>query len=707
MEKADHSSLPKTTTYANKTDRYPRVTKTNFRRIFILAVVVVIFLAAIVFWTNHAVQQSLEKIYATLLNELVRAHVTALKLWIENEKDYIRSWADIPDLRSHISALLKISRNVPSAPENLKTSQALVELQGALKSVAKNNRYQGFVVVAPSGLILASTKESSYVGASISPEFMRILNRVFQGAAIMERPHLKSALIPKLNPRSNQPIMLTAAPVSDETGTILAALVFTINPDQDLSRILSVTLAGVSGDTYAFDADGFLISASRFEDQLKAIGILADTPDARSVLGVQIRDPGGDLTKGFTLSKSPENRPLTRMAKAAIGGESGVDLKGYRDYRGVEVFGAWKWLPDYGFGVATEIGKGEAIAIMRPLKIIFWGHLILLIACVGVMVGGFFLIQRLRKHIEHIKKLGQYTLEEKIGEGGMGNVYKASHAILKRPTAVKFLKPEAVTPQTIARFEREVQLTSQLTHPNTIRVYDYGHTPDGIFYYAMEYLPGLNLAQLIEMEGPLPAGRVIHILKQICFSLAEAHAIDLIHRDIKPLNVILCERGGLFDVVKVLDFGLVKDISGQNTEHTEAHELTGTPAYVAPERLIDPQNIDARSDLYSLGSVGFNLLTGQDVFEGANAMEIGYHVMKTPAPRVSEKIDLKIPARLDRLISDCLAKEPAARPQSVREVIDILESLEDVDRWEQADAKGWWETHAERIREISAKARTF
>ena len=707
MGKDDHSSLNKIKPFWNKPGQHPRDLKTSVRRIIIFSVIAVVVLAAIGFWTNNAVQLSLEEIYATHLKELVVAHITALTLWMENEKVHARAWAEVPDLHKHIQALAEIGRNASSAPDKLMTSQALAELQAILKSVVKNNRYQGFAVVDHSGLILASARENSYTGTYISDEFKRILNPVFKGEAIIERPHLKGALIPDLKTGTNLPVMLTAAPVREETGTVQAALVFNLNPDQDFSRILSVTLAGVSGDTYAFDGNGFLISASRFENQLKAIGIIPDTPEASSILSVQVRDPGGDLTKGYRPAESPANRPLTRMAKAAIAGNNGVDLKGYLDYRGVEVFGAWKWLPDYGFGVATEISKGRALANMRPLKIIFWGHLVLLIVCAGLIIGGSFLIQRLRKHIEVAKKLGQYTLEEKIGEGGMGNVYRASHAVLKRPTAVKFLKPEAVNPQTIARFEREVQLTSQLTHPNTINVYDYGHTPEGIFYYAMEYLPGLNLAQLIEMEGHLPAGRVIHILKHICFSLEEAHSIDLIHRDIKPLNVILCERGGQFDAVKVLDFGLVKDISGQSTEHTQAHEMTGTPAYVAPERLIDPQNIDARSDLYSVGSVGFNLLTGQDVFKGENAMEICYHVMKTPAPRMSEIVDLEIPAGLDQLISDCLAKDPAARPQSAREVINILESIEDVDPWGQEDARRWWDTHGQRIQEICGNAPKF
>jgi serine/threonine-protein kinase len=307
----------------------------------------------------------------------------------------------------------------------------------------------------------------------------------------------------------------------------------------------------------------------------------------------------------------------------------------------------------------------------------------------------------LRSRIDEVKQLGQYTLVEKIGEGGMGKVYKARHALLKRPTAVKLLNPDVVSPETLARFEREVQTTSQLTHPNTIEIYDYGHTPEGLFYYAMEYLPGISLAQLIDLEGALPPARVIYILKQICFSLKEAHEVGLIHRDIKPMNVILCSRGGQFDVVKVLDFGLVKDISSASVPQvTVAQEITGTPAYIAPERLKDPRNIDARSDLYSLGSVAFNLLTGKDVFEGSNAMEICYHVTKTPPPRPSDCVDFPIPGELDQLIFNCLAKDPADRPQSVGVIIAILESIEDTGRWEQRDAQLWWEKNADRISAI-------
>ncbi len=704
MGKTDHSSIRKAKTHRTISGYPSKDIKISLQRVCFFTIIAIVFLTVIGFWTHNAIKLSLKEIYTDYFQTLLDADITALTIWMENEKSHARYWADEPNLRENIQILVEIARKAPLAPERLKISPALLELQNSFKTIVKDKDYQGFGIIDRNGLILASSKKDAYVGRYIAPDYMNLLKRVFKGETIIEKPHLKSALIPDIENQTDQPIMMTAAPIRDDTGAAIAVLVFTINPDQDFTRILSVARAGASGDTYAFDANGFLLSDSRFEDQLKEIGIIDATPEARSILSVQIRDPGGDLTKGFARAKSLTDRPLTKMARAAIAGHSGVDLEGYRDYRGVEVLGAWRWLPDYGFGIATEISRTEVRAILRPLTIIFGGLVILLVASVGLTVTASFIIQRLRKRIAQVKKLGQYTLEEKIGEGGMGKVYKASHAILKRPTAVKFLKPEAVNPDTITRFEREVQLTSQLTHPNTIEIYDYGHTPEGIFYYAMEYLPGINLAQLIELEGSISPGRVIHILKHICFSLEEAHAIGLVHRDIKPLNVILCERGGQFDAVKLLDFGLVKDIRAHDIEHTATHEMTGTPAYVAPERLTDSQNIDTRSDLYSLGSVGYNLLTAQDVFDGANAMEICYHVMKTQAPRVSERVSTDIPAKLDSLINDCLAKDPAVRPQNASEVINVLNAIAVVTPWEQNDAKRWWAQNNERIQQVRGKA---
>jgi len=205
-----------------------------------------------------------------------------------------------------------------------------------------------------------------------------------------------------------------------------------------------------------------------------------------------------------------------------------------------------------------------------------------------------------------VRRLGQYTLERKIGAGGMGIVYRASHAMLRRPTAIKLLPPDRAGEASIARFEREVQMTAQLSHPNTVAIYDYGRTPEGVFYYAMEYLDGINLEDLVRTYGAQPAGRVLAILDQVCGALAEAHERGLVHRDIKPANIILTERGGEPDVAKVVDFGLVKPIVTDDPRLTMSMPgvMTGTPLYLSPESLTSPESGDPRSDLYALGAVG-------------------------------------------------------------------------------------------------------
>ena len=300
-------------------------------------------------------------------------------------------------------------------------------------------------------------------------------------------------------------------------------------------------------------------------------------------------------------------------------------------------------------------------------------------------------IYGLRQQVNRAKQLGQYTLEERLGEGGMGTVYLARHALLRRPTAIKLLRPERSGQTALQRFEREVQLTSRLTHPNTVAIYDYGRSADGTFYYVMEYLDGLDLQRLVEVDGAQTPARTVHLLAQICSALAEAHGLCLIHRDIKPANVILCERGGTPDVVKVVDFGLVKSLTGNQDQPalSGAQMIFGTPHFLAPEAIRSLDEVDARTDLYALGAVGYFLLTGQYVFEGETIMEVcGHHMHTAPQP-VSARAPRAVPAALDQLLMRCLAKDPAARPQSARELLGLLSQC-GAQAWNEAEASAWW-----------------
>ena len=304
--------------------------------------------------------------------------------------------------------------------------------------------------------------------------------------------------------------------------------------------------------------------------------------------------------------------------------------------------------------------------------------------------------KRLSSEVLRAKQLGQYTLVEKIGEGGMGSVYRARHSMLRRPTAIKLIRPEQQDrAEALTRFEQEVQLTSQLTHANTIAIYDYGRTPDDVFYYAMEYLNGVSLQDLVDRTGPMPADRTIHVLQQVCGSLAEAHGIGLIHRDIKPANIMLCERGGVHDVVKVLDFGLVKHIDTQmNVELTAQDGIVGTPGYMAPEAVHAPDGVDGRSDLYLVGAVGYYMLTGTRVFSGLTALEIlAQHISKEPEPPSSRTPG--IPSDLESAILACLAKDPSGRPESALDLRAMLGRCGDAGEWTEERARAWWSEHGE------------
>jgi hypothetical protein len=302
-------------------------------------------------------------------------------------------------------------------------------------------------------------------------------------------------------------------------------------------------------------------------------------------------------------------------------------------------------------------------------------------------------IYGLRQRVREARQLGQYMLEQKLGEGGMGVVYRASHALLRRPTAVKLLVSERAGERAIQRFEREVRLTARLTHPNTVTIYDYGRTPEGVFYYAMELLDGIDLEQLVRMTGPLPPARACHILLQVAGALAEAHAIGLIHRDVKPANIMLCRQIGRADIAKLLDFGLVRELDSVEKTRSDIHTLTGTPLYMAPESVVNPHTVDGRADLYALAAVGYFLLVGAPVFEARTVIEVcGLHLHAPPVPP-SERLGRPLPEGLEQAILRGLAKKPEDRFPSAEAFARELRLAQEGVSWTPEEAQAWWADH--------------
>lgn len=313
----------------------------------------------------------------------------------------------------------------------------------------------------------------------------------------------------------------------------------------------------------------------------------------------------------------------------------------------------------------------------------------------ALSIYGAFLVNGLRSQLHEAQKFGQYQLVRKLGEGGMGEVYLAEHSLLKRPCALKLIKSESGTDGlALARFEREVQSSAKLSHPNTIEIYDYGHTDDSTFYYVMEYLRGLSLGDLVKTTGPLPPGRAIYLFRQICAGLSEAHKQGLVHRDLKPANIFVAVRGGESDVAKVLDFGLVKFThEPESAALTRDMTVSGTPLFMAPEQAAGERSLDARADIYALGAMLYYTLTGEPPFKGETPFAVMIaHSRDAVTP--PSKIAPGVPADLENVVLKCLAKKPDDRYPDAKSMAKALGQCAAASDWDAEAADQWWAERA-------------
>ncbi len=683
-------------------------------------------------WASLTVKSAMQQQLTNELQTMLSADVTALEIWINTQRRTASAMAGDPRLQEFTESLVTAARSGSLERERLASLPEIRALRRYLETRVSPLGY-GYVIVNRRGVVLCGPTDD-VLGVQLQAQQVKFFERVFSsGQSVLITPFIPPVsggrtpldrvfgrmydqLRSDGTPASASPedaessgsFMQVSAPITAPDGTVGAALGLVIRPESEFTKILSVARSGQTGETFAFDRTGLLISQSRFEDQLRRLGLLENKEGLTSALNFELRDPGENLLESINVASPPSSWPLTRMVSDAVRGGIGVDVQGFRDYRGVDVVGAWQWLPRYDFGVATKVDASEAY---QPLAVLQWtfATLFLMLLLCGVAMSLFsYLNLSLRRQVEEVtleaKELGQYTLEKRIGQGGMGTVYKAHHALMRRATAVKLLTPDKADPLAISRFEREVQLTSRLTHPNTIQIYDYGHTPEGIFYYAMEYLEGITLKDLVLEYGPMEEGRIIHVLRQIGASLREAHAAHLVHRDVKPANVFLCERGGVLDTVKVLDFGLVMNFREQSKKTPSRKQplsVTGTPQFFSPEAIESPFSVDHRSDLYSLGALAYFLLSGLHVFEGGSAREICEKQVSEPPVKPSVRSGHQYCTVLEDAIMACLSKKPEDRPQTVGAFMALLDQSLYAHTWNEEKADQWWESHHVRSRIVS------
>ena len=693
--------------------------------VWLLPVVIAVLVALFGWWGHTRLRATIEGQLKAQLTATLNANVTALGIWTTNQTRLATALAEDPEIKHSAVAILQPfqgKRETRSSPDLFwfvdSLRPRLSQLGYGIAQLVDTN----FNVIANSTrpqmignnvVSDAHTNKFAELFATgepviITPFRPELLTQRRFYRSVMEQARSNGIFLRPFNRRNqNQAtanrrrgdvtLMQVAAPIKNDQERVVGALALIINPDKEFSRILSVARSGESGETYAFDETGLMISHSRFDEEIRQLGLLDET-NSSSALNLRLYDPGGNLTQGYRPADNElYARPLTRLVASAVDGEDEVDVAPSRDYRGVPVVGASRWLPQFGFGVVTQIDADEAYRPLRLLQLIFIILVLSLLFCATSMFvfsyANLAWRQRLNAAELKLKQLGQYTLEEKIGEGGMGVVYHARHALLRRDTAIKLLLPDRANSVAVARFEREVRLTCQLTHPNTIQVYDYGHTPEGIFYYAMEFLRGVNLHDLVAKFGPQPESRVVHIMTQICDSLAEAHALGLVHRDVKPGNVFLCRRGGISDCVKVLDFGLVRDyrVNGDANGRDLEPSAEGTPWFMPPEAIQGAASTDPRSDIYSLGALGYFLLTGSFIFDATTVAEIHQKQLTAEPIPPTRRTSHPISPEMERIILQCLEKDMNRRPKSVTELRALLMKTPDANDWTVEKRTAWWD----------------
>ncbi len=652
---------------------------------------------------RSAIEQSLNESLRSQLQTLLDVEVSMLRNWLGTQKTLVDSVAAEPQLATNLVNLLESSLQPEiasdtknAAPTTVPSGSLHSELSRTLNALTASENFNGYFVLNADKRIVACS-DPHLQNLTLDDEHNHFVDRVLDGETVI-RPPFASGLARQTSTNFHHggpPAMFACSPLRNSQRQVIGALGLLMDPDRDFTRIMQLGRTGRSGETYAFNREGTMVSRSRFEEDLVMLGILPDELHSTSLLNVQLRDPGQNTVIEGRPRMRLSDMPLTQMAQSAIGGESGVAVKPYRDYRGVPVVGAWSWIPELQAGVATEIDHDEAYAPLAILQTAFW-ILFGMLAAASVVIFIFTVVVTVLKRDAQeaaleAKELGQYRLEAKIGAGAMGVVYKAYHSMMQRATAVKLLNMDKADETAIQRFEQEVQIVCQLSHPNTISIYDYGRTPEGVFYYAMEYLDGIDLQQLVERYGPQPEGRVIHILKQVCGSLYEAHSRGLVHRDVKPSNIMINVRGGEADIVKVLDFGLVKSVnSEQQAILTAPDAINGTALYISPEAIQSPATVDARSDIYALGAVGYFLLTGQPVFSGPTfAGLLQQHISAMPLPP-SLCLGKPVSEELESALMACLSKNAAGRPENTRALSDLLMQVPTAHAWTRDEAERWW-----------------
>ncbi len=647
--------------------------------------------ALIGWWTYRQVESTIEQSVRNELKGVADSVALASERFLVDKAQLIESWSRQPSIQESIAELVALADGDPPL-ETLRDAKQTDQIQSQLRQLSGFEEVK-FVVWNDSYRTLASWRpDRADVGEPVAPSGAENLARVMSGETVLFGPArpIDSPEDPALE--TTRPVMAIIVPVRQEDGRIIAALLVRgIDMFDEFSRLfIEVAIAGEL-DAYAINRDGLMLT-----DSPRAVAMATqndlDMPAEQIAAQLRVADPGTELTSDNVASIQRAICPLTVAVAGATTGQSDVRTVAYKNYAGHSVVGAWRWNGGWNLGIIIEQDADRAFAPVRIVRFGFLllGSLLFLTAfAAAAMIARTSTAERAAVH-----PLSRYEVLGELGSGGMGVVYRARHRQLGRDTALKVLIGDRNSKEDRLRFDREAKLAASLSNPHSVMIYDYGRSEDGEAYCVMEFLRGLTLQEVVARSGHQPIGRVLFVLSQICDALTEAHGMNLLHRDVKPQNIMLSLDASVGDWAVVFDYGLAKPLEPVSGVYQTSETIwSGTPMYMAPERFREPSVMDPRSDIYSVGCVAYYLLSGRPPFIECDPESLFALIISAQPISIAIHRSEEVPDEISDVVLRCMAKSAEDRYATIQELSRVIDQLGAKYPWTVDEARVWWKLH--------------
>ncbi|MCS7470714.1 protein kinase [Stieleria sp. ICT_E10.1] len=650
--------------------------------------------ALIGWWTYTNVEASLRRSTANELSGVADAVRISVDQFLDDQSRLTESWTRHRELRDAIIALVQTSEQDDSV-DALRDAPGAKQIRAALVAQSKQPDIK-YVVWDRTGKVLASwLVDGADVGGNVAPDGAANLARAMRGETVLFGPEILIADESGVQPETRLPVMAEILPIRDDNGRVVATIMIRGFGMYDaLDRIFREASNAGGLDVYAVNANGIMVTNSpRAVDWLTLDASDNDSVSCR----LRVSDPGTSAASAAQLAGLVRRtQPLTYSVAAASSGQSGSQLAPYRNYAGMDVVGGWRWVNRWNLGIVVERTAPSAFATAQTVSLGFVALGIILTFTAMTAAGR--IARRTAIAQAAVHPLSRYELITELGSGGMGVVYRAKHGQLGRDTALKVLRGDRDNLEDRLRFDREAKLAASLSNPHTVTIYDYGRGDEGEAYCVMEFLKGITLYDVVARSGFQPIGRALFILRQVCDSLGEAHKLGLVHRDIKPQNIMLSLDASVGDWAVVFDFGLAKPLQPDADSYQTAETIwAGTPMYMAPERYREPNNIDPRSDIYSVGCIAYFLLSGRPPFIECDPESLFALVLTEQPISIGVHRDQDVPEPIVALVKKCMAKSVEDRFSTIDELALELDRLIAMHPWSVEEARSWWRIHGSEV----------